>query len=78
MPAEDQTLTAQWEADTYQITLHYGYPVVEDESKEKKEQVTVTYDQFYTHGTNGENGLKNAERAGYAFDGWFTEKNGQG
>lgn len=78
MPAEDQTLTAQWEADTYQITLHYGYPAVEDDSKEKTEQVTVTYDQFYAHGTNGENGLKNAERAGYAFDGWFTEKNGQG
>lgn len=78
MPAKDQTLTAQWEADTYQITLHYGYPAVEDDSKDKTEQVTVTYDQFYAYGTNGENGLKNAERAGYAFDGWFTEENGQG
>lgn len=52
------TLYAQWTANQYNITLIYN------DGTDKSETVKVTYDSAY--------GLKDPEREGYFFNGWFT------
>lgn len=57
--SEDQTLYAQWKANTYVINLNEnGGSAVND--------VTVTYDQKYTN-------LPTPTREGYTFAGWYTD-----
>ena len=60
--ASDHTLYAQWTANQYNITLIYN------DGTDKSETVKVTYDSSY--------GLKEPEREGYFFNGWFTAATG--
>ena len=54
---EDLTLTTNWQANTYTVTLNANGGTVAEES------LTVTYDETYT--------LPTPERAGYDFTGWY-------
>ncbi len=56
------TLYAQWKANQYSVTLVYN------DGTDKSETVKVTYDSAY--------GLKEPEREGYFFNGWFTAATG--
>ncbi len=58
-----KTLYAQWKANTYTVNFDGNGGTAVQTPK------TVTYD--LTYGT-----LKDAERNGYSFDGWFTAKTG--
>ena len=60
--ASDHTLYAQWTANQYNITLIYN------DGTDKSETVKVTYDSAF--------GLKDPEREGYFFNGWFTAATG--
>lgn len=57
------TLTAKWTPAVYDVTLDAGEGSVSDSS------YTVTYGTAY-------GAIPNAEREGYTFNGWFTEKEG--
>ena len=59
MPAENITVTAQWEANSYNITFELGDRIIGTKN--------VTYENKY-------GALPSAERIGYTFAGWFTEK----
>ncbi len=58
MPAENTTVTAQWEANTYTVTLDAAGGTC-------AESITVTYDGTFE-------ALPTPERAGYTFAGWYN------
>ncbi|MCI6359689.1 MAG: InlB B-repeat-containing protein [Clostridiales bacterium] len=60
MPAQDITLYAKWDANTYTVTFDAGEGTVSPENK------TVTFDQTYSD-------LPTPTRAGYDFVGWYLE-----
>jgi uncharacterized repeat protein (TIGR02543 family) len=64
MPANNQTLTAQWTAETYNVTFDSNGGSTPDPGS-----ITVTYDD--TYGT-----LPTVDRTGHTFEGWFTESIG--
>ena len=53
------TLVASWTANTYSVTLDYGYETGDD-------SITVTYGKAYG------SGLPKPTRTGYTFLGWYT------
>lgn len=59
MPAKDITVTAQWEAKQFTVTLEPGLGSIEPK------QITVTYDQTYAE-------LPTPIRENYGFLGWYT------
>ena len=59
--AEDITLYARWEAETYTVTLNI--------TEGNTEEITVTYGGVYS-------GLTVPERKGYTFEGWYTQAEG--
>lgn len=59
----DHTLYAHWEAQTYEISFDANGGTVQMTS------MTVTYDSLYGY-------LPNPERAGYTFEGWYTDRTG--
>ncbi|MBQ0028559.1 MAG: InlB B-repeat-containing protein [Lachnospiraceae bacterium] len=61
--ASDRTLYAHYTVNSYKLTFDAGAGVVDVSEK------TIVYDSKY-----GELAL--AQRAGYSFDGWYTEKDG--
>ena len=64
MPADNITITAQWTANEYTVTfdVNGGNPLSGPESSKQ-----VTYDNTY-------GGLPEANRTGYSFGGWYTDK----
>ena len=60
MPAQDITLYAKWDANTYTVTFDAGEGTVSPENQ------TVTFDQPYS-------ALPTPTRAGYDFVGWYLE-----
>lgn len=60
MPAQDITLYAKWDANTYTVTFDAGEGTVSPENQ------TVTFDQPYSD-------LPTPTRAGYDFVGWYLE-----
>ncbi len=61
MPAENITLTAQWEANTYSVTLDTNGGALDEGTANTKD---VVFDDAY-----GE--LPEPSRDGYTFDGWY-------
>ena len=74
--ADDSKLYAHWTAKTYEIELRHGYKDKDD--LEIVSKIRVTFDQAFSYGTDGNNGLKELSRTGYEFRGWYTKANGQG
>lgn len=61
MPAQDITLYAKWDANTYTVTFDAGEGTVSPENQ------TVTFDQPYS-------ALPTPTRAGYDFAGWYLNE----
>ena len=59
---EDHTLNAQWQINTYLITLNYG-------DERTPEYLTVTYGETFKN-------LPEAKRDGYVFQGWYDAETG--
>ncbi|MBQ8623882.1 MAG: InlB B-repeat-containing protein, partial [Oscillospiraceae bacterium] len=64
MPAEDMTITAQWNLKTYSITYNYQYKV---DGNDYVVTDSYTIEDTITLPTS-------VERTGYTFGGWFDDK----
>lgn len=67
MPDADVTLTAQWTAKTYNITLDNESPTTLGSTS-----VTMTYN------SSSHTAITNPVKTGYTFAGWWSEDNGTG